>query len=111
MLCFGVAKPQYIILLTTRCKCAEKKNRKKISPKLDLNLVHLLVSPVHYPVSCGKVLIGLHILVRLLLTKTKFGRNSNTKAPILKLRKTREGVDTTYKSLETCTGKRSQQTL
>ena len=35
-----------------------------------------------YPVSCGEVLIGLHMLVRLMLNKTKINRNSKTKAKI-----------------------------
>ena len=82
MLRFGIAKPQYVLLLTTRSKCAEKESEKKSGPKLDLNSVPLLVSPVPYPVSCGEVLIGLSMLVWLLLTETKINRNSKTKAKI-----------------------------
>ena len=40
------------------------------------------MSQVLYPVSCGEVLIGLHMLVRLLLNKTKIDRNSKTKVKI-----------------------------
>ena len=29
MLRFGIAKPQYVLLLTTRSKCAEKESEKK----------------------------------------------------------------------------------
>ena len=64
MLRFGVAKPQHV--QTMRSKCAEKKIESAL--KLDWNSVPLLVSPEPYPVSCGKVLIGLPML---LLTKTK----------------------------------------
>ena len=59
--------------------------KKKVVPELDSNPVPpvpQLVSPVLYPVSYGKVLIGLHILVRLLLNKTKIDRNSKTKVKI-----------------------------
>ena len=75
-MCFGVAKPQYVLLLSMRSA------QKKIAPKLDLNPVPLLVSPEPYPVSCGKVLIGLPMLAWLLLPKTKIDRNSKTKAKI-----------------------------
>ena len=67
MLRFGVAKLQYVLLLTSA---------QKIAPKLDLNSVPLLVSPEPYPVSYGKVLSGLPML---LLTKPKIDRNSKTK--------------------------------
>ena len=43
---FGVAKPQYILLLTTRC---EKKIGKKIAPKLDLNPVPPACEPSVLP--------------------------------------------------------------
>ena len=44
MLRFGIAKPQYLLLLTIGSKCAEKEIEKKIAPKLDSNSVPLLVT-------------------------------------------------------------------
>ena len=44
MLRFGVAKPQNVLLLTMKRKCAEKKIDKKSGPKLDSNPVPLLVT-------------------------------------------------------------------
>ena len=70
---FGVAKPQYVLLLPDKKYVC----RKKIVSRLDSNLVPWLVRPQPYPVSYWEVLIGLHML---LLTRTKIGHNFNLKA-------------------------------
>ena len=44
MLRFGVAKPQYVVLLTMRSKCEEKETEKKSCHKLDSNSVPLVVT-------------------------------------------------------------------